>query len=68
MTAITVAKTPTGRLVQVVRVAKTVGFSKAHGWVCITPELGVAVHKQTTFKWVPATTPFVWVRTFAFGG
>jgi hypothetical protein len=60
---ITVAKL-NGRLVEVVRVARTVGFSTDTGWVLVTPDVGASERKKTTFTWVPATTRFEWVREF----
>lgn len=62
---VTVAKMQ-GRLFEVVRTADTVAFSTERGWVLVTPDVGVPERKKQTFKWVPATTRFEWVRTFAF--
>ncbi len=56
-----------GKIVEVVRVTETVGFSKEKGWVCITSDVGVPERKKMTFKWVPASTQFDWVREFKFG-
>ena len=55
------------KIVEVVRVTETVGFSKDKGWVCITTDVGVPDRKKMTFKWVPASTRFEWVREFNFG-
>lgn len=55
-----------GRLVEVVRVADRVGFSTDRGWILITPDLEQPQRKKMTFRWVPATTRFDWVRTFSF--
>ena len=63
----TVAKMTDGRVVEVVRVAETVGFSPEKGWVMVCMDFEKTFHKRTEFKWVPATTPFVWVREFVFG-
>ena len=54
------------RLVQVVRVADSVGFSDARGWVMICFDWEQPERKKQQFKWVPASTRFEWVRTFAF--
>jgi hypothetical protein len=56
-----------GKIVEVIRVTDTVGFSKEKGWVCITSDVGVPERKKMTFKWVPASTEFEWVREFKFG-
>ena len=62
---VTVAKMQ-GRMYEVVRVADRVAFSEERGWVMVTPDVGAPDRKKQTFKWVPATTRFDWVRTFAF--
>ncbi len=56
-----------GKIVEVIRVTEIVGFSKEKGWVCITSDVGVPERKKMTFKWVPASTQFDWVREFKFG-
>jgi len=56
-----------GKIVEVIRVTETVGFSKDKGWVCITSDVGVPERKKMQFKWVPASTQFEWVREFKFG-
>ena len=62
---VTVAKMQ-GRMYEIVRVAERVAFSEERGWICVTPDVGVPERKKQTFRWVPATTRFDWVRTFAF--
>jgi hypothetical protein len=54
------------RLVQVVRVADTVAFSTERGWVMVCMDFEKPERKKEQFKWVPASTRFDWVRTFAF--
>ena len=54
------------RVVQVVRVADSVGFSQERGWVMVCTDWEQPERKKQHFKWVPATTRFEWVRTFAF--
>lgn len=54
------------RLVQVVRTADVVAFSSERGWVMVCFDFEQAERKKSLFKWVPATTRFDWVRTFAF--
>jgi hypothetical protein len=54
------------RLVQVIRVADTVGFSADRGWVMICFDWEQSDRRKQQFKWVPASTRFEWVRTFAF--
>ena len=54
------------RLVQVVRVADRVGFSTERGWVMLCMDWEQAERKKQQFRWVPASTRFEWVRTFAF--
>ena len=64
---IKVARMTDGRMVEVVRVADTVGFSPDRGWVMICMDFEKAYRKRTEFKWVPATTRFDWVRAYTFG-
>ncbi len=62
---VTVAKFK-NQLFEVVKVADRVQFSEDRGWVLVTPDVGAPERKKMTFKWMPARTPFEWVRTFAF--
>jgi hypothetical protein len=62
---VTIAKMQ-GRMYEVVRVAEHVSFSEERGWVMITPDVGVPERRKQTFRWVPASTRFEWVRTFVF--
>ena len=55
-----------GRVVQVVRVADTVGFSQERGWVMVCTDFEQPERKKQHFKWVPASTRFEWVREFSF--
>jgi hypothetical protein len=64
---IKVAKMTDGRVVEVVRVAETVGFSPEPDWVMICFDFEKPFRKRTEFKWVPATTRFDWVRAYTFG-
>ena len=61
-----VAKMTDGRIVQVVRVADTVGFSEDKNWVMVCFDFEKINRKREQFKWVPATTRFDWVREFSF--
>ena len=63
---IKVAKMMDGSMVEVVRVADTVGFSSDRGWVMICMDFEKADRKREHFKWVPASTRFDWVREFVF--
>jgi hypothetical protein len=63
----TVAKMIDGRVVEVVRVADTVAFSDAPGWIMICMDFEQVDRKKSQFKWVPAETRFDWVREFDFG-
>ena len=54
------------RLVQVVRVAETVGFSQDRRWVMLCLDWEQPERKKQQFRWVPASTRFDWVREFAF--
>ena len=54
------------RVVEVVRVADTVAFSSECGWVMVCLDFEKAERKKSEFRWVPASTRFDWVRTFAF--
>ena len=64
---IKVAKMTDGRMVEVVRVADTVGFSSERGWVMVCFDFEKTDRKKSEFKWVPASTRFDWVKEFAFG-
>ena len=64
---INVAQMTDGRMVEVVRVAETVGFSPDKDWVMVCFDFEKISRKREHFKWVPATTRFDWVREFAFG-
>jgi hypothetical protein len=63
----TVAKMTDGSMVEVVRVAETVGFSPEKGWVMVCIDFEKISRKREHFKWVPSTTRFEWVREFVFG-
>jgi len=63
----TVAKMTDGSMVEVVRVAETVGFSPEKGWVMICMDFEKISRKREHFKWIPSATRFEWVREFAFG-
>lgn len=54
------------RVVQVVRYADSVSFSQERGWFMVCTDWEQPERKKQHFKWVPATTRFDWVRTFAF--
>ena len=55
-----------GHIVQVVRVADTVGFSQERGWVMICFDFEQIERRKQQFKWVPASTRFEWVRSYSF--
>ena len=61
-----VAKMTDGKIVEVVRVTDTVGFSDAKDWVMVCFDFEKINRKREHFKWVPATTRFDWVREFSF--
>lgn len=54
------------RVVEVVRVADTVSFSSERGWVMVCFDFEQSERKKSQFRWVPTSTRFDWVRTFAF--
>ena len=60
----TVAKMMDGRMVEVVRVADTVAFCDATGWIMICMDWEKADRKKSEFKWISAETRFDWVREF----
>ena len=64
---IKVAKMTDGRVVEVVRVAETVGFSPDRGWVMVCLDFEECERKKSQFKWLPADTRFEWVKEFCFG-
>jgi hypothetical protein len=63
---IKVAKMTDGKMVEVVRVAETVGFSPEPGWVMVCMDFEKTDRKKSEFKWVPASTRFDWVKEFSF--
>ena len=54
------------RVVQIMRVADTVGFSQERGWVMVCTDWEQPERKKQHFRWVPASTRFEWVRSFSF--
>jgi hypothetical protein len=55
-----------GRIVEVKKVADTVGFSEDRGWVMICTDFEQPERKKQHFKWVPASTRFEWIRSYSF--
>lgn len=53
-----------GQLVQIVKTAEQVAFSKETGWVLICTDWQQLERKRQSFKWIPASTQFCWVREF----
>ena len=61
---VTVAKM-NGKIVEVIRVAETVGFSQERGWVCVCSHVGDV--DSNAVKWVRLDGQrFEWVRDFSF--
>jgi len=52
------------QIVQIVRYASTVAFSKEPGWFCICFDFDKQNRRREQIKWVPATTRFEWVREY----
>lgn len=63
---VTLAKMMDDRIVEIVRVTDTVGFSEAQGWMLICYDFEKINRKRDQFKWMPSTTPFIWVRDYSF--
>jgi hypothetical protein len=55
-----------GRMVQVMRVAHTVGFSNERDWVMVCFDFEQSDRRKQQFKWIPASTRFEWVREYNF--
>jgi hypothetical protein len=55
------------KIVEIVRVTETVGFSKEKGWVMVCTDFEQPERKKQQFKWIPISTKFEWVREFKFG-
>jgi hypothetical protein len=55
-----------GKLVEIVRVVQEVQFSNTPGWVLICLDFEQAERKKSQFRWLPASTRFEWIRSFAF--
>jgi len=64
---IKVAKMTDGRMVEVIRVADTVAFSDAPGWMMICMDWEKVDRKKSEFKWIPTETRVEWIREFDFG-
>jgi hypothetical protein len=62
---ITVGKMEDGKIVQIVRTATTVEFSKVPGWICICIDFEKPIRKQEQVKWIPGDTKFTWVHEFS---
>jgi hypothetical protein len=61
---VTVAKM-NNRIVEVIRVAETVGFSTERGWVCVCPHVGDV--DSNAVRWVRLRDQrFEWIRKFSF--
>jgi hypothetical protein len=55
-----------GKIVQIVRVAESVMFSKDRGWIFICFDFDKINRRREQFKWVKASeTRFEWIREFA---
>jgi hypothetical protein len=53
------------KIVEVIRVAETVGFSTERNWVCVCPHVGDV--NSNAVKWVRMQDQyFEWVREFNF--
>ena len=62
---VTVAKMTDGRIVEIVRVAETVGFSEDKRWICICFDFDKISRRRDQYKWIRACDiRFVWVRDF----
>ena len=62
--SVTVAKM-NNKIVEILRVAETVGFSDERGWVCICPHVGDV--NSNAVKWVRIEKCyFTWIREFNF--
>ena len=55
-----------GQIVEVKRVAESVGFSDQRGWVMICTDFEQIERKKQHFKWIPASTRFEWIREYRF--
>ena len=62
----TVVEKMDGKLVEIVRVVQEVQFSNTPGWVLICLDFEQAERKKSQFRWLPASTRFEWIRSFAF--
>ena len=57
----------TGKIVEIVRVAMSVGFSDKPGWILIDPDLGASDmtgSPRANIRWIPISTRFAWVKDF----
>ena len=62
-----VGKMMNGKIVEITRVADQVKFSDQRGWICIVRDFQTRRDWQQDVRWIPASTPFVWIRSFNFG-
>lgn len=52
------------QIVQIMRVTEVVSFSDEKGWVMICVDWEQAERKKSQFKWIPASIPFTWIRSY----
>lgn len=64
---VTVAKMMDGRIVEIVRVAETVGFSDEKRWIMVCFDFELINRRRDQFKWFRANEiKFDWVREYTF--
>lgn len=62
-----VAKMTDGRIVEIVRVAETVGFSDEKRWIMVCFDFELINRRRDQFKWYRANEiKFDWVREYTF--
>lgn len=65
---VTIAKMADDKIVEIVRVAETVGFAEEKQWICICFDFEKIDRRRDQFKWIKASdVRFQWVRDFVSG-
>jgi hypothetical protein len=63
-----IAKQWDGRLVQIVKVAHSVGFSDQKDWILLCLDFEKPRRKQQEFRWVSHSTTFQWLKQVPWDG
>jgi len=48
---------------QILKYARSVGWTDRKGWLLVCPDFQKAKHFRVNMRWIPADTRFEWVKT-----